>query len=125
MFLSMPLKTEGAPDTVDGHAGDPCFPRDRTDRPVRGLFGFALQGLADQHHDDRILKLLRSRIVDETGTSGKPGEILKAGRELYVVAGRGVLSIVELQLEGRRVLNVEAFLRGYSLSAGDFLVTRL
>jgi len=77
------------------------------------------------HHGEKMLKLLRSRIVDETGTSGKPGEILAADRELRVVAGRGVLSIVELQLEGRRVLNVEAFLRGYSLPAGDFLVTRL
>ncbi|MEW6585004.1 MAG: methionyl-tRNA formyltransferase [Nitrospirota bacterium] len=50
--------------------------------------------------------------------SGEPGSIVNAEERLVVGTGRGLLSIVELQPEGRRIMTARAFLRGRKLCAG-------
>lgn len=44
--------------------------------------------------------------------SGKPGEILRRGSELIIAAGTGALSLIEVQLEGRKRMSAADFIRG-------------
>jgi methionyl-tRNA formyltransferase len=50
--------------------------------------------------------------------SGEPGTVLVAGPELIVATGSGGLSLTEVQLEGKRALPADEFLRGSRLEAG-------
>jgi methionyl-tRNA formyltransferase len=44
-----------------------------------------------------------------------PGSILQTSKEIFVNTGHGLLQILELQLEGRKRMSAEEFLRGYKL----------
>jgi methionyl-tRNA formyltransferase len=61
--------------------------------------------------DKRKLKIFRATIVH---LSGNPGEILADENELVVAAGKGALSLDEVQLEGKRRMSATDFLRGHS-----------
>jgi methionyl-tRNA formyltransferase len=65
------------------------------------------------------LKIWRSHIDGGTG-KGQPGEIVSAedGR-LLVSTGEGLLSIDELQMEGKKRMDAASFLRGNRLQTGD------
>lgn len=52
-------------------------------------------------------------------TSGEPGTVLYTDREgIYVACGKGILILTEVQLEGKKRMEAEAFLRGYKLETG-------
>jgi methionyl-tRNA formyltransferase len=57
------------------------------------------------------LKIFRATILDR---SGKPGEILSGENDLVIAAGKGALSLDEVQLEGKRRMSAADFLRGHS-----------
>ena len=59
----------------------------------------------------RNLKIFSAAIVD---LSGKPGKILRGEKELVIAAGKGALSLSEVQLEGKRRMTIEEFLRGHA-----------
>ena len=61
----------------------------------------------------RNLKIFSATVVDLAGTRG---EILRSQNELIVAAGKGALSLREVQLEGKRRMNASEFLRGYAAS---------
>jgi methionyl-tRNA formyltransferase len=61
------------------------------------------------------LLVWRARPVDG---SGEPGTVLAAGPQLIVATGSGGLSLTEVQLEGKRALPADEFLRGSRLEAG-------
>lgn len=68
----------------------------------------------------RSLKILSAEAVGSE--RGRPGEILRAeGEELVAAAGEGAVRIRELQLEGKRPLPAEEFLRGCRPAPGDLL----
>ena len=51
-----------------------------------------------------------------------PGCILKVTKdELEVQTGNGVLALLEVQLEGKKRMTTDAFLRGYHVTEGSFL----
>jgi methionyl-tRNA formyltransferase len=60
--------------------------------------------------DGRNLKIFSAVIVALRGT---PGEILRSEKELVVAAGKGALSLGEVQLEGKRRMTATEFLRGH------------
>jgi methionyl-tRNA formyltransferase len=62
--------------------------------------------------DGRNLKVFSASIVD---LSGKPGEILRSEKELVIAAGEDALSLVEVQLEGKRRMSAAQFSRGHAL----------
>lgn len=67
------------------------------------------------------LKLWKTRIGNAEA-EGSPGEILEAsGGALAVRTGDGVLEILELQLEGKKRMDAEAFLRGCRIGKGTVL----
>ncbi len=55
-------------------------------------------------------KIFSASVVD---LNGHPGEILRSDKDLIVAAGKGALSVAEVQLEGKRRMSVEEFLRGH------------
>jgi len=57
----------------------------------------------------------RARAVDD---SGPPGTVLVAGPGLTVAAGDGALALAEVQLEGKRSLPAEEFVRGRRIAVG-------
>jgi len=59
----------------------------------------------------RNLKIFSATVVD---LQGKPGKILRIQNELVVAAGKGALSLREVQLEGKRRMNASEFLRGHA-----------
>ena len=59
----------------------------------------------------RNLKIFSASTVD---LSGKPGEILRRGKELIIAAGKGALSLSEVQLEGKRRMSASEFIRGFA-----------
>lgn len=50
--------------------------------------------------------------------SGAPGTVLSAGPGLIVAAASGAIALDEVQLEGKRALGIEEFLRGRRFSTG-------
>jgi methionyl-tRNA formyltransferase len=57
------------------------------------------------------LKIFSGAVIDVSGT---PGEILRCENELVIGAGKGAISVDEVQLEGKRRMHAEEFLRGHA-----------
>ncbi len=67
-----------------------------------------------------IIKFYAARIVDEIHRDAPPGKIIKFEKgEIHIACNPGVISILELQKQGKKVLNSSEFLRGFSLKPGD------
>lgn len=67
--------------------------------------------------------LSESGVSAETGTA--PGTVVCSDkRGLVVCTGGGLLSIRELQMEGKKRMDTPAFLRGYPIPAGDVFVKK-
>lgn len=72
---------------------------------------------------DKTLKIIRSAALP--GGDGTPGEVLESGRDtLTICTGEGGLSILELQIEGKRPLSPADFLRGHRIASGEILGDR-
>jgi methionyl-tRNA formyltransferase len=93
-------------------------------RPARHIHnlvrGLSPSPAAYTLHGGRTLKIFRTK-VGETESRMNPGTICEAGKNLVVSTGEGTLEILEVQLEGRKKLRGEEFLRGYALNVGDRL----
>ncbi len=69
----------------------------------------------------KTLKLWRAR-VEQSQSEASCGTVLSAGKGgLLVQTGDGALRILELQLEGKKRMDAEAFLRGYQIPEGTVL----
>jgi methionyl-tRNA formyltransferase len=76
--------------------------------------------------DGKTLKLWQADAEPISQADGNksflPGEIVELRKDAFVVAtGEGVLVIRELQLEGKKRMPTDAFLRGYPLAIGTKL----
>ena len=77
--------------------------------------------------DSKMLKLWKAEVVPAEELTkeekvGMPGTILAVGKDSFdVLTGDGALRIKELQLEGKRKMTAEEFLRGFKLEAGTVL----
>ena len=61
--------------------------------------------------DGQNLKVFSASVVD---LSGEPGEVLRNDKDLIVAAGKGALSLAEVQLEGKRRMSAAEFVRGHA-----------
>lgn len=71
----------------------------------------------------KTLKVGKSRVVAQAELGrkqhGEPGEVVKTGREgIYVSCGKDLLLLTRVQLEGKKMMEADAFLRGYELLPG-------
>ncbi len=73
---------------------------------------------------DKLLKIWQVSVVRDypVGTA-EPGQVVevRGDRGILVQTGGGILSIEELQLQGKKRMNTVEFLRGHSLAAGSKL----
>lgn len=70
---------------------------------------------------DKALKILNTETCDHLSGAAEAGEVLDVVREkgIIVKAGSGAIVIKYLQLEGKKVLDADAFVRGHRISKGD------
>jgi methionyl-tRNA formyltransferase len=63
----------------------------------------------------RILKLFRSQLIEHAQSHGDFGMVIESEEKesLWVRTGSGILSLLEVQPEGKRRMGVEEFVRGY------------
>lgn len=65
----------------------------------------------------KTLKIWQAR-PEAGGDVSKAGEVAVVNKkELKIHTGEGVLSLLEVQLEGKKRMDIEAFLRGYKVTA--------
>lgn len=100
------------------------------ERLIRGLNPWPS---AYTHWNGKTIKLWAASAVsgteEESLMAGREdladGTVLSSGKKgLLVKTGQGVLSIRELQLEGKKRMDVDAFLRGYAIPEGDVFVKK-
>ncbi|MBR3811026.1 MAG: methionyl-tRNA formyltransferase [Agathobacter sp.] len=71
--------------------------------------------------DGKTFKIWKAKVVSE-GNDYATGCIIRVEKGLMEVqTGNGVLSLLEVQLEGKKRMEVDAFLRGYQVEEGTFL----
>jgi len=63
------------------------------------------------YHNNKLIKIYASKLSKE---KLNPGEIRQTKTELFAGCGEGSLEILELQLEGKKRMHTEEFLRGYN-----------
>ena len=67
----------------------------------------------------KTLKVWKSR-ADEKCSGETPGTVILTDKEgIHVACKDGTLILTEVQLEGKKRMNAEAFLRGYHIEAGS------
>lgn len=76
----------------------------------------------------KTLKIWKAQVKNASGgeeqpeNAAAPGTVLQADTKGFCVqTGQGVLQITELQLEGKKRMDAQAFLRGYSVETGRVL----
>lgn len=75
-------------------------------------------------HDQRMKVFKAHTIVASGSASMPPGSVVpSAHNELKVQCGEGVLSLNEIQLEGKKRMSAEGFLRGRAIPEGSRLGT--
>src|SRR5690606_11457783 len=80
---------------------------------VRGLSPFPA---AWTRIKDKTCKIYSTKVIPEHIPEKVPGEHWTAGKnDLYFQTGAAILSVLELQLEGKKRLGIEEFLRGFKL----------
>lgn len=69
----------------------------------------------------KTLKVWRSS-VEKAEVKETPGTVMSADKEgIHVACGQDVLVLREVQLEGKKRMEADAFLRGCQLKPGDML----
>lgn len=71
--------------------------------------------------DGKTFKIWKAEVLSEK-KEYEPGCVVLVGKDcIHVQTGKGVLSLLEVQLEGKKRMDTASFLRGYSLDSGSFL----
>lgn len=69
----------------------------------------------------KTLKVWESAVV-EASEDKEPGTVVRADKNgIFVACREGVLCLKKVQLEGKKMMEADAFLRGYQLEAGTRL----
>lgn len=66
----------------------------------------------------KVIKIWEADVIDKE-YAGAIGEVVEVGKDCLVVkTGKGGLSIKELQMQGKKRMDIGAFLRGYQIAEG-------
>jgi methionyl-tRNA formyltransferase len=71
----------------------------------------------------KLLKVYKTKVEIDENSSTEFGKIIKADQKsgLLVQTQKGILRLKEIQLEGKKKLEAEEFLRGYRIEVGEKL----
>ncbi len=67
------------------------------------------------HHQGKIVKIYRSAMI-ASSAAGRPGAIEMTENSMLVHTGNGAVEIRELQIEGKKRMRSDQFLRGHSFA---------
>lgn len=72
-------------------------------------------------YKDKTVKIFKTEILDEKKYDNNFGEVISASDKngLVVKTGQGSLKLVSLQLEGKKIISGEEFVRGYKIKIGE------
>ncbi|MGN1157877.1 MAG: methionyl-tRNA formyltransferase [Agathobacter sp.] len=71
--------------------------------------------------EGKTFKIWKANVVNEN-SSYRPGYIATVTKNsIMVQTGEGMLELLEVQLEGKKRMETDAFLRGYNVEAGTYL----
>ncbi len=76
------------------------------------------------HWNGKMLKVLKASAVRGwESAEAAPGQVvaIESGRQMFASTGEGLLALERVQLEGRKAVTGEEFLRGYPNVVGDIL----
>lgn len=79
--------------------------------PVPGAF---------TRYEGKVLKIFASEVLSDN-SKGPPGTVAVTPSSLAVATGDKMLSLIDLQQEGKKRMPVEEFLRGFRIQNGDRL----
>lgn len=69
---------------------------------------------------DKNFKIWKAKVVSDEMLAS-PGCIVKVTKDsIEVQTGKGILSLLEIQLEGKKRMTTDAFLRGYTVEEGTY-----
>ena len=72
--------------------------------------------------DGKLLKVVKSRIVDADKACGLPaGKVIEVGEDIKVACGKGIISILTVVPEGKGRMSAADFVRGRKIAEGDIL----
>lgn len=86
---------------------------------VNKIRAFAYEPGAYTFWREKRLKIFRA--IPIKGKTGNPGAILSLRGFIFVASQDGMVGIKELQLEGKKKMDVEIFLNGYKMNIGELL----
>ena len=86
-------------------------PAEAIERKIRAFNPWPGAFMAIKANGTRNLKIFSAKVVD---FQRRPGEILRSQNELVIAAGKGALSLHEVQLEGKQRMSAAEFLRGHT-----------
>lgn len=88
---------------------------------LRQINAFNPWPVAQTQWQGDTMRIWRAQLGDRL-RSGQPGEIIAVSKQgLYVQTGDGILRITEIQMPGKRAMQVQDFLNANSISVGDIL----
>lgn len=90
------------------------------ERLVRGLNSWPS---AYTYWNGKVMKIWKASVKSEeignTTKKAEPGEVLDVGKDYFSVqTGQGILMVKEVQLQGKKRMGTDAFLRGNALDSG-------
>lgn len=69
--------------------------------------------------NEKLVKFYRAEVISSEETQDVPGAIFRVTRQdIWVACNPGIISILELQLQGHKRMGVEEFLRGHAVHPG-------
>ena len=83
------------------------------ERLIRGLNPWPS---AFTYLDEKVLKIWDADVIDEE-VAEEPGTIISTNKTLKVATADGYLDIKELQLQGKKRMDVVSFLNGYKINS--------
>ncbi|MFA5886651.1 MAG: methionyl-tRNA formyltransferase [Patescibacteria group bacterium] len=92
----------------------------RAYNPWPGTYTLMITG-DDQESHHKIIKILKTEHQPLAINKYKIGEIFKENNKLMIQCGQDSLVILNLQIEGKKALSAEEFIRGYSSLIGQTL----
>ncbi len=86
---------------------------------IRGMNSYPY---AHTLYEGKLMKIAKATPEKDENLTGKPGEILSVKDKYFIVkCGYGSLKINEIQMEGKRKMSVEDYIKGNTLTVGIVL----
>ncbi|MFH1873752.1 MAG: methionyl-tRNA formyltransferase [Pseudomonadota bacterium] len=73
------------------------------------------------HYQGKTLRIFKAEAVHDNPEE-QPGTVVRTDDELGVATGFGTLYLLEVQLEGKRRMRIEEFLKGHKIQVGEKLI---